>query len=174
MRPVPLFNVIQQEHYCCLDDIDYNQHMNNGMYNKILDFNRIELIYSVLPKAILEPDHHIFAHNAGVVTLFKKEIPPFAKYRTEGRFYSWDDKWIILQHRFVLEDDTVACYAFSKIVFKKLSGKTVAPETVFKLCGHDLTDKEIEERRARNWETAQHFLSLDKAKEDPYPWKSKL
>ncbi|KAI9279870.1 HotDog domain-containing protein [Sporodiniella umbellata] len=174
LRPEPLFTTISQDHRCYLDDIDYNQHMNNGMYNKMLDFSRIELLYSIFPKVCIVQDLHIFGHTGGVVTLFRKEIPPFAKYRVQGRLYAWNNKWFVIQHRFVLDDGTVACYALSKIVFKKLSGKSIPPEQILEICGHNVNDKEIIERNAHNWETAQHILCLDKATEDPYPWTSKL
>ncbi|KAG1046463.1 hypothetical protein G6F43_011053 [Rhizopus delemar] len=174
LRPDPLFSTVIQEHRCYLDDIDYNQHMNNSMYNKALDFSRIEIFYTIVPKIMMEPDHHIFAHNAGVVTLFKKEIPPFSKYTVESRIYTWNDKWAMIQHRFVLDDGGVACYALSKTVFKKLSGRTIPPRQVFQLCGHDLQNSDVEERRSHNWKTAEHMLNLDKVMHDPYVWKSSL
>jgi hypothetical protein len=123
---------------------------------------------------MLEPHHHIFGHNGGVITLFKKEIPPLSSYTVQSRIYTWNDKWLILQHRFVIEGNITACHAFSKIVFKKLSGKTAPPKDVLELCGHNLTDPEIEKRRLHNWETAQHILKLDTVLKDPYTWDSKL
>ncbi|KAI8968244.1 hypothetical protein BDF20DRAFT_916795 [Mycotypha africana] len=175
LKPDPLFTVVSQDHRCYLDDIDYNQHMNNSMYNKVLDFSRIHILYTIFPKVMMEPDHHLFGHNGGVVTLFRREIPSLAKYKVQSRIWTWNEKWLFLQHRFVLVDDknTVACLAVSKIVFKKLSGKTVPPADVLELCGHDITNnKYVEERRSRNWETAQHILSLDKLREDPYAWSN--
>ncbi|CEG81266.1 hypothetical protein RMATCC62417_15489 [Rhizopus microsporus] len=174
LQPDDLFTVVSQSHRCYLDDIDYNQHMNNSTYNKLLDFSRIHILYTVMPKVMMEPNHHIFAHNAGVLTLFKKEIPPFSKFNIESRIYTWNDKWVFLQHRFVFDDGSVACYALSKIVFKKLSGKTVLPKQVFELCGHDLESSEIEERRAHNWEIAQNMLNLDQLVQDTYSWSAKL
>jgi hypothetical protein len=121
----------------------------------------------------MEPNHHIFGHNGGVITLFRKEIPPLAQYKVQSRIWTWNEKWLFLQHRFILEDDTVACLAISKIVFKKVSGKTVLPKEVLELCGHSFNDPSIEKRRAHNWETAENVLKLDKIRQDPYPW-SKL
>ncbi|KAG2235645.1 hypothetical protein BDF21DRAFT_436398 [Thamnidium elegans] len=176
MKPDPLFSIISQNHRCYLDDIDYNQHMNNGMYNKILDFSRIHLLYTIFPRVMMEPDHHIFGHSGGVVTLFRKEILPFAQYTVQTRIYTWNDKWLFLQHRFIMKgeeegEDIIACFAFSKIVFKKMSGKTVPPQEVLQLCGHHF-DKDVEERRSYNWDTAEHILKLDKIRTDPYSWSN--
>lgn len=142
------------------------------MYNKILDFSRIHLLYTLFPRVMMEPDQHIFGHSAGVVTLFRKEILPFTKYTVQSRLYTWNDKWVFLQHRFIIkETNAIACFAFSKIVFKKVSGKTVTPKEVLELCGHHF-DENVEQRRAYNWETAQHILSLDKIRTDPYSWSN--
>ncbi|KAI8331290.1 hypothetical protein BD560DRAFT_415852 [Blakeslea trispora] len=170
--PDSLFSPVSQDHRCYLDDIDYNQHMNNSTYNKILDFNRIHLLYAIFPKIMMEPQHHIFGHNAGVVTLFRKEIPPLASYKVQSRVWSWNEKWLFLQHRFLLEDGTVACIAISKVVFKRLSGKTIPPHEVMELAGHNLSDSLIEERRSHNWAIARNVLNLDSIVQDPYPWHS--
>ncbi|KAI8370169.1 hypothetical protein EDC96DRAFT_440132 [Choanephora cucurbitarum] len=171
LAPDSLFSSVSQDHRCYLDDIDYNQHMNNSTYNKILDFNRIHVLYAIFPKMMMEPQHRLFGHNAGVITLFRKEIPPLARYKVQSRIWSWNQKWLFLQHRFLLEDGTVACIAISKIVFKRLSGKTVPPSEVMELCGHDLSDPSIEDRRSQNWTIAQNVLNLDAIIHDPYPWQ---
>lgn len=146
-----------------------------SMYNKILDFSRIHILYTIFPRVMMEPDHHIFGHSGGVVTLFRKEILPFSKYKVQTRIYTWNEKWLFLQHRFITQGENnqeiVACFAFSKIVFKKMSGRTVPPKDVLQLCGHEFNEA-VEERRATNWETASHILKLDKIRTDPYPWSN--
>jgi hypothetical protein len=111
----------------------------------------------------MEPNHHIFAHNAGVFTLFKKEIPPLQAYTIQTRVWTWNEKWLFLQHRFIIEDNkdypTVCCIATSKIVFKKTSGKTVPPKEIFELCGHVLDDS-VEAKRNENWQIAKNLLNI--------------
>lgn len=119
---------------------------------------------------MMEPNHHIFAHNAGVLTLFKKEIPPLSNYTIQTRIWTWNEKWLWLQHRFVLPKGVIACVAASKLVFKKTSGKTVPPRQVFELCGHNVDDPAIEQRRQQNWEIASHLLKVDALFSDPYDW----
>jgi hypothetical protein len=137
----------------------------NSTYNKKLDFSRIHLLYVIVPKIMMEPDHHIFAHNAGVFTLFKKEIPPLQPYTIQTRVWTWNEKWLFLQHRFIIETyndnepPVVCCIATSKIVFKQTSGKTVSPMEIFKLCGHPFGE-EIERKRSENWQHAKHLLSM--------------
>lgn len=114
----------------------------------------------------MEPNHNIFAHNAGVFTLFRKEIPPLQPYTIETRIWTWNEKWLLLQHRFIIvtsdNKEHVCCLATSKIVFKLTSGKTVPPAEIFLICGHadTINDREIEKRRRRNWENAKHLLTM--------------
>lgn len=114
---------------------------------------------------MMEPDHHIFAHNAGVFTLFKREIPPLQAYTIQTRVWTWNEKWLFLQHRFIIEHEngnlpTVCCIATSKIVFKQTSGKTVSPMEIFKLCGHPYDDVQVEKKRSENWEIAKNLLTM--------------
>ncbi|KAI8637925.1 hypothetical protein BD408DRAFT_394908 [Parasitella parasitica] len=165
LKPEYLFAIVSQSQRCMWDDIDYNQHMNNSTYNKNLDFCRIHLLYVVLPKIMMEPDHNIFAHNAGVFTLFKKEIPPLQPYTIETRIWTWNEKWLFLQHRFVITGGNtvqVCCIATSKIVFKLTSGKTVSPAEIFQICGHfdTIHDQVIEARRRKSWESAKYLLTM--------------
>ncbi|KAG0173971.1 hypothetical protein DFQ30_006450 [Apophysomyces sp. BC1015] len=151
------------DHRCFWDDIDYNQHMNNS---------RIYLLYTILPRVMMEPDYHIFAHNAGVLTLFKKEMPPLQRYTIQSRVWTWNHKWLWLQHRFVFtkdKEEVIACAAVSKIVFKRASGKTISPPHVLELCGHHLSAAD-EDRRAKNWDIAQHILELDVLFQNPESW----
>lgn len=122
---------------------------------------------------MMEPHHRIFCHNAGVLTLFKKEIPPLSNYRIQTRIWTWNEKWFWLQHRFLLPGDVLACTAVSKLVFKQTSGKTVKPEQVLAICGHELTP-DVEERRARNWRVAEHLLQSDALLQDPDAWDEVL
>lgn len=148
-----------------------------SMYNKVLDFTRIQLLYVLFPRVMMEPKHYILCHNAGVLTLFRKEIPPLANYTIQSRVWTWNEKWVWLQHRFILTDEPnkpVACIAVSKLVFKKTSGKTVPPHQVFELCDHDLSDPAIEERRKHNWEIASNLLKIDALVDDPYDWDTQL
>lgn len=122
---------------------------------------------------MMESNHHIFAHNAGVFTLFKKEIPPLQPYTIETRVWTWNEKWLFLQHRFIIEDPKeegpiVCCLATSKIVFKHTWGKTVSPKQVFALCGHAMDDTLVEKRRSKNWNKAKNLLSMQ------HDWESKL
>ncbi|KAG2221636.1 hypothetical protein INT45_001161 [Circinella minor] len=169
LEPESLFTVVSEDHRCLYDDIDYNQHMNNGMYNKNLDFGRIHILYTILPRVMMEPNHHLFCHNAGVMCVFKKEIPPLSNYTVQTRVWTWNQKWLWLQHRFVLPNGDIACYAVSKLVFKKTSGRTVPPSDIFELCGHEL-DAGVEERRKHNWDIAGNLLELDGLVKDPFSW----
>ncbi|RUO95472.1 hypothetical protein BC936DRAFT_143946 [Jimgerdemannia flammicorona] len=57
---------------------------------------------------MLDPDASIYCNNAGVLTLFKKEIAPLQRYTVQTRVLTWDDKWFWLEHRFVYPKDPAA------------------------------------------------------------------
>ncbi|RUS22401.1 hypothetical protein BC937DRAFT_89449 [Endogone sp. FLAS-F59071] len=188
--PLDLFTVVNQHERCLWDDIDYNSHMNNSSYNKVLDFSRIRLLYLLLPQVMLDQDASIYCNNAGVLTLFKKEIVPLQRYTIQTRILTWDEKWFWLEHRFVYpkelarrqqnqslgDDDSVtpkelkapddeivvACIALSKLVFKERSGKTVPPTTVLEICGHGVGNEEREERRARAYAYLEGLANTEK------------
>lgn len=102
---------------------------------------------------------------------FKNEIRPWTQYTMQTRVWTWNEKWLWIQHRFLLPDGEVACLAVSKLVFKLITGKTVPPVQVFELCGHDVTDPIAEKRRHHNWQAAAGLLEADKAlREDPFSW----
>ncbi|KAI9322265.1 hypothetical protein BX666DRAFT_2022765 [Dichotomocladium elegans] len=172
MKPEPIFTVTREDHKCLYDDVDFNFHMNNGMYNKVLDFSRVHLLFTLFPRVMIESTHGIVCHNAGVVTLFKKEIPPLSTYQVQTRILTWNAKWLWLQHRFMLPSGDIACVSVSKLVFKKSNGKTIPPAQLFELCGHSLSDPAIEERRQANWDLVEGILRLDALNNDTYDWNS--
>ncbi|KAF9905791.1 hypothetical protein BX616_000927 [Lobosporangium transversale] len=83
------------------DDLDLNIHLNNSSYNKMMDFARIDLCCRLFPG--WQVTHKFDMCLAQTVLFFKAEVPRFSKYTITSRIFTWDDKWIWMQHRFSIK-----------------------------------------------------------------------
>ncbi|KAI1315163.1 hypothetical protein EDD11_001220 [Mortierella claussenii] len=83
------------------DDLDLNIHLNNSSYNKMMDFARIDLCTRLFPG--WQRTRIFDMCLAQTVLFFKAEVPRFSKYTITSRIFTWDDKWIWMQHRFSIK-----------------------------------------------------------------------
>ncbi|KAF9939669.1 hypothetical protein BGZ65_009809 [Modicella reniformis] len=83
------------------DDLDLNIHLNNSSYNKMMDFARIDVCTRLFPG--WQVTHKFDMCLAQTVLFFKAEVPRFSKYTVTSRIFTWDDKWIWMQHRFSIK-----------------------------------------------------------------------
>ncbi|KAJ4491953.1 hypothetical protein C8J55DRAFT_251322 [Lentinula edodes] len=73
-----------------VDESDFNMHMSNSSYPKILDFTRTKMATHLFPH---------FLRAGGVVPIasthfhFVREIPMLAKYEVRAGIGAWDEKW---------------------------------------------------------------------------------
>lgn len=72
------------------DDCDWNMHLSNSSYAKVLDYNRISFLASRFMRAHFDGSHFALG---GAAYIFHAEIPILAKYQVETSIGSWDDKW---------------------------------------------------------------------------------
>ncbi|KAF9985016.1 hypothetical protein BGZ75_003410 [Mortierella antarctica] len=103
-RPKPRVGLLGTKRYhsrVWFDDLDLNIHLNNSSYNKMMDFARIDLCTSLFPS--WQHLHKFDILLAQTVLLFKAEVPRFSKYTITSRIFTWDDKWIWIQHRFSIK-----------------------------------------------------------------------
>ncbi|KAJ3974585.1 hypothetical protein EV361DRAFT_893864 [Lentinula raphanica] len=81
-----------------VDESDFNMHMSNSSYPKILDFTRTKMATHLFPH---------FLRAGGVVPIasthfhFVREIPMLAKYEVRAGIGAWDEKWFYVVARFV-------------------------------------------------------------------------
>ncbi|KAJ3793658.1 hypothetical protein GGU11DRAFT_691372 [Lentinula aff. detonsa] len=80
------------------DDSDFNMHMSNSSYPKVLDFARTKASLELFPQFL-----RVGGHVALSSTHFQfiQEIPLFAKYQILTSIGAWDEKWCYLIFRFV-------------------------------------------------------------------------
>ncbi|KAG9531859.1 4HBT like protein, partial [Aureobasidium melanogenum] len=116
LQPIPLAKshlyapVITTSHNS-ISECDYNFHKSNSTYFADLDVSRAAFVGVLLKKSLARlnsgdltglPEEakttkasYIVALG-GVGCVFRKEIPPLAKYEVWTRLLSWDEKWIYL------------------------------------------------------------------------------
>ncbi|KAJ2918819.1 hypothetical protein MD484_g1588, partial [Candolleomyces efflorescens] len=80
------------------DECDYNVHLSNSSYSKVLDIARFETVVRLFPL--------LFRCGAGMALgashfHFIREIPAFDKFEIRTSIGSWDHKWIYLVSKFV-------------------------------------------------------------------------
>ena len=80
---------------CWPDDADFNWHMGNSSYNKVCDFARYHHLCAM-------GFGQISGANGGVYMRFKRSIQPMQAYALRTRIASWDGKWLLIEHRFVV------------------------------------------------------------------------
>lgn len=73
------------------DDCDYNMHMSNSAYAKVLDYCRISFLSERFMRAHFDGSH--FALGGAAYT-FHAEVPLWAKYEVETSIATWDNKWL--------------------------------------------------------------------------------
>ncbi|KAF9277725.1 hypothetical protein BGZ68_009054 [Mortierella alpina] len=103
-RPKPRVGLLGTKRYhsrVWFDDLDLNIHLNNSSYNKMMDYARIDLCTSLFPS--WQHLHKFDIMLAQTILLFKAEVPKFSKYTITSRIFTWDDKWVWIQHRFSIK-----------------------------------------------------------------------
>lgn len=192
-----LFAPVVTSSYTPLLDIDYNLHKSNSTFFVDLDDNRTELMLALFKDAVMPleegentPKARMF-NLGGTSCMYRKAIPPFAKYEISSRVLCWDQKWIYVVSHFTKpgsnkptklvlgsqeersssenSKDGVYATAITKYVFKQ--GRiTCTPESVMRDCGlfsaesgsnDGWTLEEVQEECRKHLEIAQNFGSLD-------------
>ncbi|KAJ3997656.1 hypothetical protein F5050DRAFT_1750545 [Lentinula boryana] len=84
-----------------LDESDFNMHMSNSSYPKVLDCARMKAAMELFPQ---------FLRVGGIIPLasthfhFIRELPVFAKYELRLSIGAWDEKWFYVVGRFVTKN----------------------------------------------------------------------
>ncbi|KAF9645069.1 hypothetical protein BDM02DRAFT_3120809 [Thelephora ganbajun] len=80
------------------DESDYNLHLSNSSYPKVIDEARMITAIVTFPNF-----YRVGGWTAlgGTHFSFYREIPMFSNYEIRTNVASWDDKWLYIIHRFV-------------------------------------------------------------------------
>eukprot|EP01135_Chromosphaera_perkinsii_P008678 Nk52_evm11s1444 gene=Nk52_evmTU11s1444 len=139
---IGLWEPVKLEYRVLLDDVDWNNHMNNSSYNKMCDFGRcyfmLRLGFSFrIPLLLPEPKLRVGGMNGGVHIRFKRGLQPFEKYTLSTRLLSFDEKWMYIEHTFIGGDGRIKAAAVSKLVNKLPCGRIMPPAECFSKLDYD-------------------------------------
>jgi acyl-CoA thioesterase FadM len=139
------------------NDLDFNGHMNNGRYLTLMDLGRIDLILRVgLGKYVLTGKWMPIVASAKI--RFRRSLGPFKKYQLHTRLLCWDDKWFIVEQRFMVKDRSVAI-AYVKALFRDRNGN-IAPSDVLLTLGHNSPSPPMPES-VQLWLEAEGHMETD-------------
>lgn len=92
------------------NDLDTNRHVNNGRYWTLFDLGRTDLILrSGMMGQVLKNSWMPVISTGGI--RFRRELKLFQPFTLETQIVHWKDSHIVIEHRLVTEDGTVATRA---------------------------------------------------------------
>ena len=90
--------------FCVLpNDLDLNGHMNNGRYLTIMDIGRMDYVLRLRLAGYIIKNNYIPVLSSASMR-YRLPLLPFQKYELKTRIVCWDDKWVFMEHRFVIAD----------------------------------------------------------------------
>ena len=143
------------------NDLDTNLHMNNGRYFTLMDLGRLDFMAQL---GMLWPSFRLglLPVLGSSQMVFLKPLFVGQRFAIGTRLVHWDDKWFVMQQRFVQGDTTVA-KATVRGIFRR-NGKTISPAAALKLCGGQLPPIETPPPEVAEWLASlakQRTLSAD-------------
>lgn len=123
------------------NDLDTNAHMNNGRYLTVMDLGRVDLIVrSGLWPVVRARKWYPVLGAAAMV--YRRSLAPFQRYALTTRVLGWDEKWIFIEHRFMV-GDTLHARGVVKTLF--LKGREKVPTAdIARSIGHDGASPELD------------------------------
>ncbi|GAA5878954.1 hypothetical protein JCM8547_003257 [Rhodosporidiobolus lusitaniae] len=143
-------------------EADYNIHMSNSSYAKVLDAARFKWMLELIGPAF---GAGVWSPLAATSFTYFKEIPLGAKYEIDVHLVSYDDKWLYYVAKFTTASRrpgsprTLNCVALSRSCFKLRGSRlTIPPARVLSAsgCGPDRSNWERvlrlkKEKKLRRW-----------------------
>jgi acyl-CoA thioesterase FadM len=115
-------------------DLDVLGHVNNGVYLTLLDVARVDLLLRSGSAGPLRA-RRLYPVVAAETIRFRRSLRLFQGFETETQIIGWDEKALVLRHRFVRGEDTMA-EAFVRWRFLQRGGGAVSSEQVLEALGH--------------------------------------
>ncbi|SCU92270.1 LAMI_0E09560g1_1 [Lachancea mirantina] len=134
-------------------ECDFYMHKSNSTYFEEMDISRGDLMTTIFQKLFLTSKRWPYVPVANVFTNFLKEIKPFQRYEVRSCILCWDEKWIYVLSRFLINNGSqLASLGITKYVLKD-GRKTIAPKDALEICG--LLNDEVEAISAKNLKVLQ-------------------
>jgi len=142
-----------------LNDLDFNGHMNNGRYLTLMDLGRLDLLFRAgYSNKILTAKWMPIVASSKI--RFRRALQPFQKYQLHTRLLCWDDKWLIVEQRFMV-DERVVAIAYVKGLFKNRQGFNLSSQDVLLHAGHVAMSPPFPEA-VQLWLQAESLIETDR------------
>ncbi|HWU43758.1 MAG TPA: acyl-CoA thioesterase [Bdellovibrio sp.] len=133
-------------------DLDVLLHMNNGVYFSLQDLARID--YMIRMGAFQKINSKGWYPVVVAERMrFRKSLKLFQKFDLISKLAYWDDKYIYLEHNFVVKGEVIA-WGMIRSRFLNKKGGIVPPAELMEMLGHNLTSPPMTEH-LKNWIAAE-------------------
>ena len=152
------------------NDLDLNGHMNNGRYLTIMDIGRMDFVIRLGLAGYIIKNGYIPVLSSASVR-YRLPLLPFQKYQLKTRIVCWDDKWVFMEHRFVIaggkKDGAVAAVGLVKgSFFSKKTRGTIPTGEIMQAIGLTQASPAMPEYIA-HWQQAEETLRDDMKQNAP-------
>lgn len=143
------------------NDLDLNGHMNNGRYLTIMDIGRMDFVLRIRLAGYVIRNGYIPVLSSAQMR-YRLPLFPFQKYELKTRILCWDDKWVFMEHRFVIASGkkigAVAAIGLVKgSFFDKKTRVTIPTGDIMKAIGQDLQSPPMPDY-IEHWQIAEGSL----------------
>lgn len=143
------------------NDLDLNGHMNNGRYLTIMDLGRMDFVLRIGLAGYVFRNKYIPVLSS-VQMRYRIPLLPFQKYTLTTHILCWDDKWVYMEHRFIIrggkKDGAVAAIGLVKgSFFSRRTRATIPTANLMRAIGKDIASPPAPAYIAR-WAQAEDAL----------------
>lgn len=142
-------------------DCDLNLHINNGRYLSILDLARTQLYMAtgIMPLLIGLNRWDSVVVSAHIV--YRRSIDIFVKYQISSRFIGRTDKFLVIEHQFIVNGN-IAVLAYVSVAFTKKAGLIKTDDFIDDIGLSRLKQDQRSEDLSTYLKTNEHFIDIIK------------
>lgn len=146
------------------NDLDLNGHMNNGRYLSIMDIGRMDWVLRLGIAGYVIRNKYIPVLSASAMR-YRLPLLPFQKYDLTTRIICWDEKWVFMEHRFIIrggkKDGAVAAIGLVKgSFFSKQTRGTIPTGEILTAIGEVLESPAMPDYISK-WKDSEESLRED-------------
>ncbi len=148
-RRQPLHEAVELSLRVLPDDLDLNFHMNNSRYLKLMDLGRWQFIMrtGLMETAIRKRWKFV----AGAIDItYLRPLKLFQEYTLRTRVECWDDKWLIIEQRFLVAGRAHA-RARVRMLLQDRQQRAVPTEKIFTTLPWETRPSPEPSERTRLW-----------------------
>lgn len=142
-------------------DCDLNFHINNGRYLSILDMARAQLYMATGVMSLLMGRKRFGSVVVSAHIAYRRSIDIFVKYEITSRFIARTDKFLIIEHQFIVNGD-IAVLAYVSVAFTDQQGIVKTERFIGDIGLSALSLDQYSEDLSTYIKTNEHFIDIIK------------